>query len=158
MIEGGGDGICGGWTGIEGADDVAQPCNSVLSSSNLASALLLVFECICSDPLYLLTKGLLPGAGRFLGLCRGFSGQRAVLGQLDARSIGLKVAQASKERQGRDDHGVDDTGDEVEQLDERDHSRASYLGMRVSRTSRTWCRLMSHAERPAYSGRVDFKQ
>ena len=146
MSVAGGDGICGGWTGVEAGDGVAQPCISAVSSSKLAFTVCLALHRIGGNPLNLLTKGVLARSGLFLGLQRGLGGFHLEVGQLMAVVIGLHVTHPAEHGQQHDGQDIDPAWEEVEQLEEDCHTSPLYFGMRLIKTSRTWWRLMSHAD------------
>lgn len=146
----GNTGMAGGatTTGGDGGKLCAQPLTSVSSSTGVRARTLQLLFRFMDYPLQRFGAPLLFRPCGDLGLNRFSLQLRDLLGmrQLGGVVVGFLGRQSPRLQTGQGQRGS--------QCDRKDtdHSQPLYFGDRTTSTSLTWCRLMSQADRPPYSG------
>lgn len=141
-------GMAGGSTagGGEAGETLAQPLTSISSGISISAGALQGVVGFIGGFLHLCGAALFFGAGFGLGLAGGLL-HRLQLHGVALAGLGV-CALLAGEAPGLEP-GEQQGGGQQASQDAHDHSQPRYFGERTSRTSATWCRLMSQALRPA---------
>jgi hypothetical protein len=141
-------GMAGGSTagGGEAGETLAQPLTSISSGISISARALHGLVGFIGGFLHLCGAALFFGAGGLHGFAAGALEVGDVLGVL-CPGVGVRGLLASQ-APGLD-AGQQQSGGQQASQDAHDHSQPRYFGERISKTSATWCRLMSQALRPA---------